>query len=172
MDTAARSLPAVTVWQPWASLIALGPKTDEYRTLKLGDRFVGRWMAIHAGVHVVRAAFTMDPWPAKLAEHGITEGNWTGHGGSLPQRAVVALVRFDTPLVVRPSSRPAFRAGRKYGDWAWPVVERINLNSHPLTDVVGRQGIWYLSPARFEDLETRIEQAGYQVPGDLYERSA
>ena len=64
---------ALTLYQPWASLIAVGAKTIETRgyrppsTLKLGERF-----AIHAGktrVPVGRAPELYEPMAAKWGGH-------------------------------------------------------------------------------------------------------
>lgn len=44
----AEGLPAITVWQPWASLIALGVKTIETRSWPAPDRLVGQRIGIHA----------------------------------------------------------------------------------------------------------------------------
>lgn len=155
---AAKTIPAVTIWQPWATLIALGKKVEEYRTQNLPDRFVGRWMAIHAGINVVRAAIVQEPWASFLASHQITAGNWTSRPGSLPQRAVVGLVKFGKAVQIQ----------RGHPPMAWPVIERINLNDYPLMDVVGRQSVWYLPADRADDLEARIRWAANRVPADLW----
>lgn len=41
-------LPALTLWQPWASLIFCGVKEHETRSWPIPDRFYGRRIAIHA----------------------------------------------------------------------------------------------------------------------------
>ena len=45
---------AITLHQPWASLIALGVKTVETRAWPAPARLVGQTVAIHAGKRVVR----------------------------------------------------------------------------------------------------------------------
>ena len=45
---------AITLHQPWASLIALGLKTVETRSWPAPIRLVGQTIAIHAGKRVVR----------------------------------------------------------------------------------------------------------------------
>ena len=44
---------AITLHQPWASLIALGVKTVETRSWPASARLVGQTIAIHAGKRVV-----------------------------------------------------------------------------------------------------------------------
>ena len=45
---------AITLHQPWASLITLGVKTVETRAWPAPARLVGQTVAIHAGKRVVR----------------------------------------------------------------------------------------------------------------------
>ncbi len=52
--TSADPMYAITLHQPWASLIALGLKTVETRSWPAPQRLVGQRIAIHAGKRVVR----------------------------------------------------------------------------------------------------------------------
>ena len=45
---------AITLHQPWASLIALGVKTVETRSWPAPARLVGQRIAVHAGKYLVR----------------------------------------------------------------------------------------------------------------------
>ena len=45
---------AITLHQPWASLITLGIKTVETRSWPAPERLVGQTIAVHAGKRVVR----------------------------------------------------------------------------------------------------------------------
>lgn len=47
---------ALTVWQPWASLIAIGAKPYEFRTWRPPPAIIGQRIAIHAGARPVRAS--------------------------------------------------------------------------------------------------------------------
>ena len=40
--------PAISVWQPWASLLVSGDKTYENRTWKLSPELIGKKILIHA----------------------------------------------------------------------------------------------------------------------------
>lgn len=48
------SFPAITVYQPWATLIAEGAKPHEFRGWAPAGRMIGRRIAIHAGARPVR----------------------------------------------------------------------------------------------------------------------
>lgn len=47
---------ALTIWQPWASLIAIGAKPYEFRGWKPPRAIIGQRIAIHAGARPVRAS--------------------------------------------------------------------------------------------------------------------
>ena len=53
-STSAEPVYAITLHQPWASLIALGIKTVETRSWPAPARLVGRRIAVHAGKRLVR----------------------------------------------------------------------------------------------------------------------
>lgn len=44
----------ITVWQPWASLIAIGAKPYEFRSWAAPKAMIGRRIGIHAGARKVR----------------------------------------------------------------------------------------------------------------------
>lgn len=48
------SIYALTIWQPWASLIAIGAKPYEFRSWPPPAYLVGKRLAIHAGARAVR----------------------------------------------------------------------------------------------------------------------
>lgn len=47
---------ALTVWQPWASLIAIGAKPYEFRGWAPPASIIGQRIAIHAGARPIKAA--------------------------------------------------------------------------------------------------------------------
>ncbi|WWT39816.1 hypothetical protein [Microcystis phage Mwe-JY25] len=47
---------ALTIWQPWASLIAIGAKPYEFRGWKPPRAIIGQRIAIHAGARPVKAS--------------------------------------------------------------------------------------------------------------------
>lgn len=150
---------AITLWQPWATLIALGLKRIETRPWPApkvdGDGPASQlWrphgLAIHSARHTPGGAMHqafMDPLIRQaLAYHGITETNWTGQAGSLPQGAIVAVVTLGscalTELVVA-NLIGLERAAGNYqpGRWAWCLKDVINLNDLPQA-ATGRQRVW------------------------------
>lgn len=152
---------AITLWQPWATLIALGLKKIETRSwpppeVDPAGTACQVWrkhgLAIHAARHTptfeLRWAFRNPYIRQALANYGITEGNWTGTAGSLPQGAIVAVATLT-------ACAPTDQAGDRYpvtpleqacgnytpGRWAWLLGDVINLNDHPVA-ATGRQRIW------------------------------
>jgi hypothetical protein len=71
---------AITIHQPWASLIAIGEKRFETRGWATSYRGP---LAIHAAKYIDREACEREPIKSALAEHGYTAYN-------LPTGAVVA----------------------------------------------------------------------------------
>lgn len=54
---------ALTVWQPWASLIIIGAKPFEFRgghTAKEAKRYVGQRIVIHAGARPIKQSEVME----------------------------------------------------------------------------------------------------------------
>lgn len=47
------TIPTITIWQPWATLIAEGAKRFEFRSWAHSGRMVGQRIAIHAGARPV-----------------------------------------------------------------------------------------------------------------------
>lgn len=72
---------AITIWQPWAMLLALGEKENETRSRRTNHR--GR-IAIHAGLQIDKAACGREPIKSTLAKHGYTADN-------LPTGAIVGI---------------------------------------------------------------------------------
>ncbi|MFC6545752.1 ASCH domain-containing protein [Cohnella cellulosilytica] len=71
---------AITVWQPWATLIAL--RLKRFETRSWSTKYRGP-IAIHAAKHIDREACEREPIKSALAEHGYTASN-------LPTGVVVA----------------------------------------------------------------------------------
>lgn len=57
---ASGELPALTVWEPWASLIVAGAKPYEFRGWYAHPVYIGRRIAIHAGARPVRRSEVAD----------------------------------------------------------------------------------------------------------------
>ena len=131
---------AITLYQPWASLIAMGEKRIETRSWKR-DSVLGSAIAIHAGIRFApeqRALCRTDPFRSALKRHGLDEA-------SLPLGAIVALARI---VAFHPASEIAPRVGadeRAFGDygpgrWGWELAEIEPVT--PQIRVRGWQGVW------------------------------
>lgn len=149
----------ITIWQPWATLIALEEKKFETRSWSTAYRGS---LGIHAAKKIDRLACEREPIKTILAKHGYTVEN-------LPMGAVVAIctlkqcwqVNADVPdeLVLEASDRASdgqwnqaidaqemavgnFTAGR----FAWQLTE-VQLLTEPVP-AKGMQGLWkWLPPA-------------------------
>ncbi len=64
---------AISLWQPWASLVACGAKPFETRHWAPPDKLIGQTIAIHAAKKIDKDA-------AKMAED-LMYGQWDNHGG-------------------------------------------------------------------------------------------
>jgi hypothetical protein len=151
-----RTIPALTVLQPWASLIACGAKryeTRHWRTPYRGD------LAIHAAKSVpeegeelmyelLDAERTVDGWvyldeETARALHGLG----IQRPGDFPLGAVVCLARLVNCV---PTERVAHQPDAVFGDfsrgrWAWELADvRLVLPPQPCR---GYQGLWRWDPA-------------------------
>lgn len=125
---------AITLWQPWASLVAIGRKTIETRT---HDRFrclKGRLLAIHAGAtwdaagaeslkrFGIEAKRDECPVGAVLALAGVWKADWLSGTSYQDHSACI-----DT--------------GGRFG--LWLTVYHV---FDPPVPAKGHQGIWYWQP--------------------------
>lgn len=85
---------ALTIQQPWATLIALGEKRFETRSRRTNIR--GR-IAIHAGKTIDKEACDREPIKSTLAKHGYTIDN-------LPTGAVIATAELTESYPINLSS--------------------------------------------------------------------
>lgn len=136
---------AITLWQPWATLIAVGAKTIETRSWDTPHR--GQ-LAIHAGSRMPRPG----EWPhglgTRLHELGV---NWT----DMPRGCVVAVARL---VETCPTEEVAFgpglfdRSQRLYGDvqpgrFAW-ILDRVEHLKTPIK-IAGSRRLWELQDGAF-----------------------
>lgn len=172
---------AISLWQPWATLMALGLKQIETRAWRPPVEFLSGpdqgWVAIHSTVSVprseLRAAWDNPAIRDVLAVFGITEGNWTSRPGSLPQRRIVAVVRFVSfqptdvvgPALLNRGQHGEYQRGNYApGRWAWISDQVINLNYLPVGPIRGRQGLFTLDPMDVEQVKAAVL---LQLPGSM-----
>lgn len=151
--------PALTVWQPWASLIVEGFKPYEFRRWPVHRALVGERIAIHAGARPVRVkeieeliTALLDPATAPLT--GLRPRGETlaflrqvyFAPGSLPLSSILGTAILGTPVR---SDRLAVELGielfndsnrRLEFNYAWPLTEIRRLE--PFVPARGKQGIW------------------------------
>lgn len=148
-------LMALTVWQPWASLIMIGAKPWEWRRWKAPAAYVGQQIVIHAGARrVVRDE--VEELFYNL-QHGESCGGLvrekalpllaavlTGH--QLPQSAGLGTARLCAPeraidMVAAGKIGSPFDSDRvDEAIWGWPLSE-ITPWSAPFA-LRGHQGFW------------------------------
>jgi hypothetical protein len=134
---------AISLWQPWASLIAVGVKVHETRGFRAPPHIVGQRVAIHATIR----PFTLADIDERLAHLCVNVfGEYCPK--TLPYGAVVAtaLLQSSTPMT---SCAPVDDNDAICGNWspdrfAWRMAE-----VHPLLAPIpakGMQGWWYWTP--------------------------
>lgn len=157
---------ALTLWQPWASLIAAGIKTHETRSWAPPASLIGQRIAVHSAVRPTRAD------EIRAIQADVMLGMTVGIGGraldvldlawscSLPLGAVICTVKLsaafkcgimrengqvqidralskdDSPILLQADPFGDFSTGR----WAW-ALEDVDLVEPPFR-VQGHQGLW------------------------------
>ena len=148
---------ALTVWQPWASLILAGAKPIEWRSYPFPVRMVGSRIAIHAGARPLRKREV-----AELLDDLAFDGEV---GTSLvPSIAIPLLERWHTSPELVPLSTvlctailgapiPAGRYAKSrgidsdridHGKWGWPLTDIVPVI--PMAPARGAQGFWKWTP--------------------------
>lgn len=147
---------ALTVWQPWASLIALGAKPYEFRGWQAPKWIVGRRIAIHAGARKVRKDEIADlilrlksdiAWTTALRPELALEILEKAHASPsvLPNSAVLCTAIIGEPIlgtkVVAEFGGPVNDSDRdEHANWAWPMLEIQQII--PPKPAKGAQGFW------------------------------
>ncbi len=141
---------ALTVWQPWASLIVLGFKPYEFRRWPAPKSFVGRRIAIHAArracdTEEVRAVAFV---PERTCFGGDAEAarefamSILRDGAAVPLGAVLGMATLGKPCraIVLASASCDQQEDVDPNIWAWLVSEPKRLSQPRLT--CGKQGFW------------------------------
>lgn len=147
-------LPALTIWQPWASLIIAGAKPYEFRGYMAARAYRNRDIAIHAGkrkpvmaeLRALRLQLRGENATGLDAEIALPLlERWSQHPASLLLSSVLGIVRMGEP--VRADQIPEY-AGSFVNDsdrtekanYGWPLTD-----IRPLIPPVphrGAQGFW------------------------------
>lgn len=172
---------AITVHQPWASLLVCGLKSWEFRSWPLPKSLVGRPIAIHAAARPVRAceihellariAIRAPVGVAADAVQPLTDLAAAVENGAQPWplAAVVGLVRFGSArkdeALGRALDSPLFPLRLVLGtNWGWPVRAWQDLAPRPTR---GAQRIWWYEAPRDDALIAALSavSAPHRVPG-------
>lgn len=128
---------AISLWQPWATLIAIGAKQYETRSWSIGWR--GE-LAIHAARHSNELPIgKMQPFRNVLAAAGFT------HPSELPLGAVLCVVEVVDCIKVEEirgqiSSQEKAFGNYADGRYAWKLAN-VRVLTAPIL-ISGKQGIW------------------------------
>ncbi len=145
------TLPALTVWQPWASLIIAGAKLVEWRGWACPNRFIGHRIAIHAGARPPRPGEIadilqrIDAGETSLVPDLARQLLTTVHTKSWPLSSVLGTAVLGAPVPaidwVREHS-PGFLDSDRidHSKFAWPLTKIVHF---PIpVPARGAQGFW------------------------------
>lgn len=144
---------AITIWQPWASLIMAGAKPYEFRRWPAPRGLHGSRIAIHAGARPARRTEIQD-----LLYRLRTEGNfgtsldvaiatpllerWMTAPTQLPLSSVLGTALLGTPIrCTEMTEAQGVDSDRvDHHMWAWPLTAIEPLE--PFAPARGAQGFW------------------------------
>lgn len=147
---------AITIWQPWASLIVVGAKPYEFRGWPAPRVVRGQRIAIHAGARKVKRDEIADlilrlkgsePWSTALRPElalPLLE-RWLLNPELLPLASIVGTAMLGQPKraheTIAEFGGVANDSDRgEHWNWAWPLsaVEPVE----PIVPARGAQGFW------------------------------
>ena len=149
---------AITIWQPWASLISAGAKPYEWRGWPAPSRLVGHRIAIHAGARKVKrdeiAAILLDieregeaGTSLMIAKAKPLLEMWHTSPGMLPLSSVLCTALLGVPITAIQYAA-AFNGDSDrvaHSRWGWPLTEIEPLE--PFMPAKGAQGFWWWTPS-------------------------
>lgn len=146
---------AVTIWQPWASLIMAGVKPYEFRGWPAPRALRGTRIAVHAGGRPVKPAELQDlivrlrgqdAWTTCLKPEALALlERWYQSPGMLPRSCVLGTAMLGEP-------RRSFDIAEEFGghvndsdrdqhsNWGWPLSDLVHFE--PPFEAKGAQGFW------------------------------
>lgn len=152
---------ALTIWQPWASLIMAGAKPYEFRGWPAPRALRGARIAIHAGARPVRRAEIADlivrlrsaeAWTTALRPEialPLLE-RWHSTPALLPLSSILGMAVLGEPrraheIVEEFGARLNDSDRDQHSNWAWPLTAIEVLE--PYQPAKGAQGFWEWRPA-------------------------
>jgi len=154
-----RYIKALTVWQPWASLIIIGAKPIEWRKWRLSQSMVGERFVNHAGSRPIRRDEVEGLLAMCLRERRQRDrGQPITHpttldvdkaiklldrivaGDTLPIGAALGTGVFGEPRLASDLGFPVDSDRLEMQNWGWPISE-IERWEEPIA-IAGAQGLW------------------------------
>ncbi|GAB7553158.1 hypothetical protein NRB_26640 [Novosphingobium sp. 11B] len=158
---------ALTIWQPWASLIVAGAKPFEFRGWRAPRSLIGQRIVIHAGAGKVPPAEVVDLF-VTLRDRDLSEEHRIAAAMTCldPEKALPILDRAWSPGAEGPlpmsaglgtaivgEPRDGYDIAEEFGvphvndsdrddqaNWGWPMLE-VERWDVPI-EMKGRQGFW------------------------------
>lgn len=121
-----RVVPVLTLWQPWASLIAIGAKPCETRGKVPPARLIGRRIAIHAALRKPRRADLDDATHRAMAEAFRSHDDWLQ---TLPRGMILCTAILREALPVDQVPHDLF-GDYSLGRWAWQLEDLRPVDPH------------------------------------------
>ena len=149
--------PAITIWQPWASLIAEDAKPLEFRAWAAPARIQGQRVAIHAGARPIKVAevraLLVKLHGARWRETGLDRDRAIfvldrvkASPRLFPTSVVLCLATLGKPIRGDELARQLGCADVldseriEHGNWGWPLTDIERLE--PFEPARGAQGWW------------------------------
>jgi len=149
------AIPALTLWQPWASLIAAGCKPFEFRRWEAPRWVHGKRIAIHAGARKVKREEVQELLVRLQTDGGFGTGLTVGPAialldralsapGMLPLSAVVCTAVLGRPVRAAELVAAGDSDRVDHHVWGWPLTDVRVLA--PYVPARGAQGFWIWTP--------------------------
>jgi len=141
---------ALTIWQPWATLIISGWKPHEFRGWKPPASLVGQRIAIHAAKRPMKATELRDIIDYVCSPQGVRDGIdprcmdllertfWRKE--DLPMSAVLGTAILGEPVTPLPHGLPGLGDSDQRVIYGWPMLE-VEKFADPIP-AKGAQGLW------------------------------
>ncbi len=137
---------AITLWQPWATLVAIGAKKYETRSWAISYRGPLAIHAAKAGPHEIVRIARKEPFRQTLAEAGYPSFSSLPRGGIIALCTLIDCISTERFLEGVTYLEPALGfLESAFGDfsarrWVW-VLKEVNKLGKPIP-CAGHQGLW------------------------------
>ena len=135
---------AITLHEPWATLIAYQVKNIETRSWPAPRSIVGQRIAIHAGKTVDRgfaASLGCDTHPGTMVATAVLA--WVARVREHPQRELRTVIAYTPTGVVRDAYVDRY-GDFSIGRWLWRLTDIVSIIMPIPVD--GHQGFWNWTP--------------------------